>query len=76
MRMIQVLLDALAEVLVVPIREGLPQPRSWPAGLAPIMVVAGVGYLLALGLVLGAPLLINNTRLIVISGAERSVSPR
>lgn len=70
MRLLQVLLDGLVEVIVAPIRAGRLRPSSWPAGLAPIMVLVGFGYLLALILVLGAPLLIRHTELIVIEGAE------
>lgn len=70
MRLLRVLLDALVEVLVVPIRDGHPRPRSWAPGVAPVMVVAAIGYLIALVLLLAAPLLVDVERLVIIDGAQ------
>lgn len=75
MRLMQVLADALVEVLIVPIRAGRLRPSSWPAGLAPVMALVGLGYALGLALVLAAPLLVRHTRLIVIDEAQVISAP-
>lgn len=62
--------QALAEVFVVPVRNGMPRPRGWPTGLAPVMVLAGVGYLIAVAMVLGAPALREVERLVIIDGSQ------
>ena len=35
MRFARVLQDALRDVVVAPIQDGMPQPRRWPGGVAP-----------------------------------------
>lgn len=70
MRFARVLLDALVEVLVVPIREGHPRLRDWPRGIGPIMALASVAYLICLALVIFAPLVVRHDSLVVIDGPE------
>ena len=65
---LRLLFDTLIEIFVVPVRDGLPRPRSWPVGLGPVMVVVGVGYLIGVALVLGAGLLRQREPLVIIDG--------
>lgn len=67
---VRLLLDAFVEIFVAPIRSGRPRPREWPAGVAPVMALAGIGYLIGVLLVLGAPWLRAADRPVIIDGAE------
>lgn len=70
MRFARVLQDALRDVVVAPIQDGMPQPRRWPGGVAPILALAGVAYLISMVLVLAAPWIMRHDALIVIEGRE------
>ncbi|MDO5499254.1 MAG: hypothetical protein Q4F67_06195 [Propionibacteriaceae bacterium] len=43
-----------SKVFWEPIRDGSPRWREWPKGLTTIVALAGIGYLVAAGLVLGS----------------------
>lgn len=65
---LRLLFDSLVEIFIVPIKEGLPRPRTWPVGLGPVMLVVGFGYLIGVGLVLGAGLLRSIETQIIFDG--------
>lgn len=70
MKWLEVLRDAVVEVLVVPVREGTLRPGTWPVGLGPVMALAGAGYLTAMVLVLGAGVIRRLDRPIIIDGSQ------
>lgn len=70
MRLLRVLGEALVEVFVTPIRDGHPRPGQWPRGIGPTMLVATVGYLVATGMAVAAPLILRHDSLVVIEGSE------
>lgn len=66
----------VVRVLVEPVREGRLRDTDWPVGLRPIVVVALVGYAVAVGLVLGGSLIRQQLDLFVQAGSDAVPIPR
>lgn len=66
----------VVRVLVEPVREGRLRDTDWPVGLRPIVLVALVGYAVAVALVLGGSLIRQELDLFVQAGGDTKPIPR
>ena len=66
----------VVRVLVEPVREGRLRDTDWPVGLRPIVLVALIGYVVAVALVLGGSLIRQQLDLFVQAGGDSIPIPR